>query len=500
MIPRFYKYLLILSVISGVLYFILKLFFPVTIKYFSAKWHYYSYVFLSTVFLIPYSFLLSGVDIHFTNKPLSLIQNELRPIFMSSSNVHIVQGKVESNYSFCYNFDFLFYFLAVGSILFALNILVQNYKLNRRILRICQLVESPSVLNVLLICKQRIGINQKIPVYLSDYISTPFLSGIFHPRIILPNLSFSSEELQYIFMHELTHWKNHDAVFKCLTLVINALHWFNPLAYFIRHDIDRFCEFYCDESVVISMNKSERRQYCELILNVLWHVADHQLKPYSAFSDEKRNIKRRLSLIMKEKKIKNNKLIRILAIAMTFTFMLTGSVVAYAASSENLDVNGNSQFLFNTANKVIIGDIIPTVNYTELNDYDQFIFNENAPVTRSTSVPSSLWSWTSNGSTYNISGSSNSSTLYTNYYFKNVTGKTFNLTAGSSNRLVVDLVHKGVLVQEVVSTWTIDANASKSVKIQTSDLNNFSDSDKYYFRFNSSPIGNSYSVSGSFGL
>ncbi|MBF4693426.1 hypothetical protein ISU02_09860 [Fusibacter sp. Q10-2] len=185
---------------------------------------------------------------------------------------------------------------------------------------------------------------------------------------------------------------------------------------------------------------------------------------------------------------------------MTLAFILASSTATYAATSEKSDMNNNSKFVLNSSAEVIINDTIPTIAYTELNDYDKFIFDANAPIQRSTSTPSTLWSWTNNGSSYSISGSSSSSTLYTNYYFKNVTGKTFDLTAGYSNRLVVDLVHKGFIVQEVVSTWTIDAGTSKSVTIKSSDLNDFADSDKYYFRFNSSPIGNSYSVSGSFGL
>lgn len=499
MLIGIYKYLLILSVVAGVLYIILKLLSAVTLKHFSAAWHYYSYLLVSTFFLFPYSILLSGFSMHFAQKPLSIIQNELRPILMANSNVQETQRAFEGSHPTYYNFDVLLYFWAAGVVIFVGSIFVQNYYLNRRIFRMCQLAEDQTILDVISSCKQKMGVRQKMPVYISTCISTPFLKGIFYPRIVLPNLSFNQEELHYIFTHELTHWKNHDAVLKCFTLTINAIHWFNPLAYFIRRDIDCFCEFNCDESVVISMNNDERRRYCELILGVLWHVADHRMKPYSAFSDEKRNIERRLKLIMKNNGSKSKMWTRILAIAMTLTFVLTGSIVAYAASDGNLGANGSSKFIFNSLNEVVADATVPTVTYNELNDYERFIFDENAISPQTTSVPTTLWSWTTDGSTYNISGSSNSATLYTNDYFKNVTGKTFNLTAGSSNRLVVDLVHKGLIVQEVVSTWTIDAGGSKKVTLKTSDLNDFPNGDNYYFRFNSSPLGKAYSVSGTFG-
>lgn len=58
------------------------------------------------------------------------------------------------------------------------------------------------------------------------------------------------------------------------------------------------------------------------------------------------------------------------------------------------------------------------------------------------------------------------------------------------------MVHKGTIVQTVVSSWTISAGGSKSHTITADDLGGYSNSDKFYFRFNSSPIGNRYSISG----
>ncbi|MCY9517756.1 hypothetical protein [Paenibacillus apiarius] len=183
-------------------------------------------------------------------------------------------------------------------------------------------------------------------------------------------------------------------------------------------------------------------------------------------------------------------------VALISVLTLSGSIYASAAS-EAPTVNGSNQFNFTDSKSVAYDDQIPTVNYNnDINGYNKFVFATSGISTQSTEEPTSLWDW-SNGK-YSISGSSNKATLYTNYYFKNVTGRTFNLSAGSSNRITVDLVHKGLIFQTVVSTWTIDAGKSKKVTIKSSDLGDYKDSDKYYFRFNSNPIGKSYSVSGTF--
>lgn len=138
---------------------------------------------------------------------------------------------------------------------------------------------------------------------------------------------------------------------------------------------------------------------------------------------------------------------------------------------------------------------VPEVRFTgDVNGHEEFKF---VPVARTTQEPTSKWSW-SDGKYY-VDGSSNYSTLYTNYYFTSVKGKKFSFSAGSSNKVKVDLVHKGTIVQTVVSSWTISAGGSKSHTITADDLGGYSNSDKFYFRFNSSPIGNRYSISGYFG-
>lgn len=112
-------------------------------------------------------------------------------------------------------------------------------------------------------------------------------------------------------------------------LLINVVHWFNPLAYIARRDIDRLSETHCDEKVTRSMNHEERRRYCELVLSVLWHVVERN-NIYSAFSD-KRNIERRISMIMKAQKSK--KWVGMFAVALTLVMAMTGTALAYATTN-----------------------------------------------------------------------------------------------------------------------------------------------------------------------
>lgn len=337
-----YNQLFIMSIVAGGLYLVLKLISVVTVKYFIASWHYYTYIAIYLFLLLPYHKLIllfhlnynhqAGNDLNFPT-----LHSIIR--IPTSDNNDLIAVADKTEIAPLLNFDFLPCILISGTIVFILIVSVQNYKLYHRIFSVCRLTDKAQTLEALSRCKQKMGISKNILVYISPYASTPFMHGIFKPCIVLPEAEFTAEELQCIFCHELTHWKRHDAWLKCMMLFVNAVHWYNPLAYIVRRDIDSFCELSCDESIVISMNNYERRQYCELLLGVLWNAADQHAKIFSAFSD-KQQLERRINTIMKIGELKNKKWVRLFAVAMTLTFLLTGAVIAYAASSEDaIDVD-----------------------------------------------------------------------------------------------------------------------------------------------------------------
>ncbi|MBE1556100.1 M56 family metallopeptidase [Sporosarcina limicola] len=336
MLMNMYTQLLMMSVIAGVFYLILKMLSTVTLKYFTATWHYYSNIVIATLFLIPYHYWLSRLDLNIIPKIDKVLNLPSIMRFSPTSQTALPPELVQvESYSIGYSIlVFLPYLLLMGTLVFIAIVIVQNYKANQRIVSLCRLTDDQQIVGMLSICKQEMGISEKIPVYISSSISSPFLSGIFHPRIVLPNVEFQLEELRCIFLHELTHWKRHDAWIKCLLLLINAVHWFNPLVYMARRDIDHFCELSCDESVVKSMNNQERRRYCELILNVLWNVADQRVKLFSAFSDKQKHLERRITMILKNENFKSKKWIRVSAIMLTLGFMSVGAIVADAASAK----------------------------------------------------------------------------------------------------------------------------------------------------------------------
>lgn len=362
MLMNLYSQLVVMSVIAGGLFLILKLFSAATMKYFTPFWHYCTYTVIYMFFLLPYHKFVSLFSFSKNVKngvPLPVLSSITRLPSANNNDFVTMADKTEGISKI--NLDFLPYFFIAGTLVFIIVILIQNFILHHRIFGVCRLTDEAQFQDVLSKCKEEMGISNHVWVYISPYISTPFLYGILKPRIVLPDIKFTTEELRYVFQHELTHWKRHDAWLKCLILIVNAVHWFNPLAYIARRNIDNFCELSCDESVVSSMNNEERRRYCELMLDVLWNVTGHNVKLFSAFSDKREQLERRINIIMKMSDLKSKKWVRMLGIAVTLTFVLGGAITVYATT----DVPEQGLVAYNDSSLQL--QAIQPVNFAEIN-------------------------------------------------------------------------------------------------------------------------------------
>ncbi|MBP5775291.1 MAG: right-handed parallel beta-helix repeat-containing protein [Clostridiales bacterium] len=170
---------------------------------------------------------------------------------------------------------------------------------------------------------------RKPALYFSDSARTPMMLGILNPKIVLPMREYNEELLLNILRHELTHYRRFDMIYKWVTAIVLALHWFNPVAWFIRMELNRACEMSCDEMLLRSMNKDEKQSYGNTLLLMAASTALPSAVVATTFATEKRNLKERLEQIMHYKKSGT----RILATALAVT-LLTGCGVAAGPVSE----------------------------------------------------------------------------------------------------------------------------------------------------------------------
>ena len=104
-------------------------------------------------------------------------------------------------------------------------------------------------------------------VWLADHISSPFVLGLFRPRIFLPS-DLPKEERGYILFHERTHIRRLDPCFRALAWLAAVIHWFNPLVWLAFYLAGRDMEISCDEAVLRNIGRDIRADYSSTLLRL----------------------------------------------------------------------------------------------------------------------------------------------------------------------------------------------------------------------------------------
>lgn len=196
-------------------------------------------------------------------------------------------------------------------------------------------VTDESVLRLFQHTKDKLSIkNAKIRLLTCAFVSTPMLTGLIHPVILLPDKSMNEDELALVFEHELTHYKHKDLPIQLLCITASSIHWFNPLIYMCCKAVETAGEAYCDEAVLEKSDVNYRIFYGEMIIGLAEIATRKTTLLSTCFYDGKTNMKRRLSMIMNDKgKFKK---LSVLALACVICLtVLSGSVIAFATPSTN---------------------------------------------------------------------------------------------------------------------------------------------------------------------
>ena len=107
-------------------------------------------------------------------------------------------------------------------------------------------------------------------VYRADYIDTPFVMGIFSPKIYLPS-DVPMNERKYIIAHERHHIRRCDHIIKLLAYLALCIHWFNPLVWAAFILAGKDMEMSCDEAVIRKMGSQIRADYSASLLRLATH-------------------------------------------------------------------------------------------------------------------------------------------------------------------------------------------------------------------------------------
>ena len=209
--------------------------------------------------------------------------------------------------------------------------------------------------------KGQLRIKKDIKLYKSDIVQTPFLTGIFYPKIILPNVSLSDEDWKLLMKHELTHYKNHDLLFKNLIELIQKIHWFNPFIFLYAKVLFESSELVCDQSTIKFATATERAKYANLLIQLTAETPSN--KAIASFSNsDYKVLERRIHNIMKKQSSKKK-----YVVALTTMFLLLFCpIVSYASTWGTMYLQ--DKLVTSIEEKNSIEESAPTL-FVEMNDY-----------------------------------------------------------------------------------------------------------------------------------
>lgn len=104
-------------------------------------------------------------------------------------------------------------------------------------------------------------------VWLCDGVETPFVLGVFRPKIYLPS-SLPENEMDYILLHERTHLRRGDNVVKLVFFLTLCVYWFHPLVWLAFFLCGRDMEMSCDEAVLKTLSAETRCDYSASLLRL----------------------------------------------------------------------------------------------------------------------------------------------------------------------------------------------------------------------------------------
>lgn len=145
-----------------------------------------------------------------------------------------------------------------------------------------------------------------IPVYVTGDVGSPCLVGTFRPAVYLtPESAADPAVLRHVLTHELTHWRHYDHIFSLLRCLCLCVYWFNPLVWLAAYYSRRDCELACDEGAILRLGEEERIAYGRSLLDVVSRAATPVmlLQTATSMNETKRELKRRVALIAKKRKI-----------------------------------------------------------------------------------------------------------------------------------------------------------------------------------------------------
>ena len=333
----------ILSVTGSVGHILLKLLAAVSGNHLSQSWRYHGIVAVSLLFVLPVYKLWEFIPVPYSvSPPVISFGGGVEPAFLPGSPAGVDMLTPQPLPTAGIDWGTVLERAAVLWLWVAVSLVLWNVW---RLLRYRRLIEQAgnkvnSRLQQIAEEEARLaGIGGEIRLLASPLAQSPMLVGFFRPTILLPLEHLPDSDARFILAHELTHFRRKDLWKKLLFLMVRCAHWFNPIVYLLNRDFSRWLETSCDEQVVSSLDRDQRKEYGRLLIDCAPASRYAGPKLYVSFASCRYKLKRRISIMLNSDKKSRSLLGLVLAVALVVGCLAT---TALAASVDN--DNGTDDF------------------------------------------------------------------------------------------------------------------------------------------------------------
>ncbi len=246
---------------------------PITGKNFSAKWQYYTWIAALLSMIMPIYKLIPPKEVQklpliSQNVVHTKVQQELeeapRTVIIEETPIAYREVNITPKHRVKV-LDLLAYIWLAGMCMYLL-VVISSYCIyfTQKRKKAIMIADSAVLDDV----KKELKINRHIKIRMAGDFESPMFIGVLFPVIYIPCREISNDNMRMVFLHELTHYKRKDLLIKWLSLFVNAVHWFNPLAYLLCANISEACEVSCDMEVTKNMSDTEQKIYMHTILDL----------------------------------------------------------------------------------------------------------------------------------------------------------------------------------------------------------------------------------------
>lgn len=269
-----FKTVLILSLFGFGITALLLLLKPITAKRLPARWQYCVWITLLISIVFPaYKLIpkkeaqkLSIVPQNQTVQTTVQPHEETHPDTVVTYDTPIEYREVNLSPKISIRlFDLIAYIWGAGVLIFLLVVIISYFRFLCRKSKNSVKISDNKIFSEV---KKELKIKKHIRLKASSDIDSPILVGVLFPTVYIPCREIPDDNMRMVLLHELTHYKRKDLLIKWFAVLVNAVHWFNPLCYLACANLSEACEVSCDMSVTKNMSEDEQKLYMQTILNL----------------------------------------------------------------------------------------------------------------------------------------------------------------------------------------------------------------------------------------